>query len=87
MGSGTPSGTNPRARRMNCGAPSTNAITESSQRCRISRSCIRKASAMLPEPRKASSLSMAIGSSLRLALVITSARTRGSAKSKCCKGA
>ncbi len=39
------------------------------------------------EPRMASSLSIAMGSSLRLALVITRALTRGSAKSKCCKGA
>ena len=39
------------------------------------------------EPSLASSLSMAIGSSLRLAEVITRARTRGSAKSRCCSGA
>ena len=41
----------------------------------------------VPEPRKASSLSIAMGSSLRLALVITRARTRASAKSRCCNGA
>ncbi len=54
---------------------------------RISRSCIRNASAIFPSRASASPLSIAIGSSLRFALVITSARTRESAKSKCCNGA
>ena len=68
-GNSTPSGTKPLARRSSCGAPSTTAATESSQRCRISRLCIRNASAIPPNRLSASSLSIAIGSSLRFALV------------------
>ena len=86
-GNSTPSGTNPRARLTSCGAPSTTAATESSQRCRISLSCIRKPSAIPPSRARASSLSMAIGSSLRFAEVITSASSRPSANSRCCRGA
>ena len=72
---------------MICGAPSTTACTESSHPCRMSRLWNRNASAMSLSRSCASSLSIAIGSSLRLAEVITRACTRGSANSKCWSGA
>ena len=62
-----------RARsRASGGSGSAARTTESSQRRWIGRSCARKASAMSPSRRSASASSIAIGSSERFPLVITS---------------
>ena len=69
-GNDSGTGTKPRERRTgNCAR-----TTESSQRRWIGRSCARKASAIPPSRSRASSSPVAIGSSERFPLVITSAR-------------
>jgi hypothetical protein len=68
-------------RRIGTGAPpSSSATTLSSSRFTMARSCIRKASAIPARRRRASSLSIACGSSLRLPEVMTSGPPKASSR-------
>ena len=71
-GSRTGNGAYPRERRMGTSPPAATRLTESSHRTWIGRSWSRNASAMSESRPRASALSVAMGSSLRFPLVMTS---------------